>query len=490
MSVARGSIHNLLGAAVPGFVSLITVPLYLHVMGAARYGVLAVVWVLLGYFGMFDLGLSRATANRIAQLHNAPVAERQEVFWTACVLNAVLGIAGGTTLYFAGEGLLRHWLSVSGELRAEALTALPWMAIAVPLATVSSVLTGALEGKERFGILNLIQASGTVGFQTLPLVAAYVIGPELRIVVGVAVAVRALSVVPLVLAVRSILPISGYPHVKRRRIRELFAFGLWVTITNVVSPILSTIDRLLIGALLGARAVAYYAVPANLVNRIQIVPGALERALFPRFSKVDAAESSRIRIESLKTLAAITTPLIVAALLAIRPFLYLWIGPRLSSAAAPVGEILLAGMWVNGLAYLPFAQLQAQGRPAVVAKFHLMEVLPFLVLLWLGVRYFGIIGAATAWTLRVWADAYLLFWATRDGNRGIRALIPGAALVAASWECAHLASQPFSPIRVFLGVPLVLLACAWSLRSSARLRGALLATAMGIMNRALGGDDS
>ncbi len=482
MSIARGSIHNLIGAAAPGIVSLVTVPLYLHVIGAARYGVLAVVWVLLGYFGLFDLGLSRATANRIAQLHAASSEQRQEVFWTACLLNAALGVLGGAILYVAGQHLLRQWVSVSEALRAEALAALPWMALAVPLATVSGVLTGTLEGRERFGILNVIQASGTIAFQTMPLLAAFVFGPQLRIIVGVAVAVRAMSVVPLVLAVQSILPITALPHVHRARIRELFAFGLWVTVTNVISPILSTIDRLLIGALMGARAVTYYAVPANLVNRIQIVPGALERALFPRFSKISAAESSRIRVESLSTLAAITTPLTIVGLLGIRPFLYLWIGPVLARQAAPVGEILLTGMWVNGLAYLPLAQLQAQGKPAVVAKFHLLEVPPFLLLVWFGVRYFGIIGAAVAWTLRVWADACLLFWATHDGSRGVRALIPGAALVAGSWLCAHLATRPFTEMRFYAGVPLLILACAWSLTTSSHLRNGLWM----VVTRALG----
>src|SRR5579884_1140640 len=92
----RYTLFNLAGYTLPIVVSLATVPRYLHLVGQARYGVLLIVWIMLGYFGVFDLGLGRATTHELAKSTTA--RERSHVFWTATALNGVMGVAGGLLL--------------------------------------------------------------------------------------------------------------------------------------------------------------------------------------------------------------------------------------------------------------------------------------------------------------------------------------------------------------------------------------------------------
>lgn len=474
MSVARNTLYNLLGATTPIALALVTVPLYLKRIGEARYGVLAIVWLLLGYFGSFDLGLSRAVTNRIAQLRGAAAEEREQVFWTACVLNTVLGMAAGVLFYAAGGWIFGSWFKMSGSLHAEARLALPWIAAAVPVATVTAALTGALEGMQRFSTVNAIQSVGTSFFQVAPLITAYSIGPQLQYVIPAAVLMRFLTALPLVWAVKSGLPLSGPPRLHRGQVRRLFAYGSWVAVTNIVGPILHTFDRFLIGIVLGASAVAYYVVPFQLVSRAQVLPAALSRALFPHLSQIDAAESKRVALSSVVTLAAVTTPIIVLGLLIVWPFLQLWVGRTFAAHAAPVGEILLLGVWVNGLAYVPLALLQARGRPDIVAKFHLLELAPFLILLWFALQRFGIAAAAVAWTVRVTADALLLFKAARLSGDVVRPLMPAVALIVAAGVCAQVFPGAFNAARMYAGATLMLLSCSWALATSAHLRAIVL----------------
>jgi O-antigen/teichoic acid export membrane protein len=105
------------------------------------------------------------------------------------------------------------------------------------------------------------------------------------------------------------------------------------------------------------------------------------------------------------------TPIVVIGLLLIKPFLIFWVGAALGAKSALVGQILLPGIWANTLAFIPFTYLQGRGRPDLPAKFHLLELLPYIGILWVLVDLLGVPGAAWAWDLRILADTLLLFWA-------------------------------------------------------------------------------
>ncbi len=470
MSLKRDTFYNLTGALVPMAVSLVVIPLYLHRIGEARYGILALVWLLLGYFGLFDLGLSRASSNLVARLESAPEREREQVFWTALGLNAALGALGGLVLYGIGIPLLGQWIRMPEEVRHEALGALPWLALAVPVATVTGVLTGVLEGRKRFGAVNTWQVIGTLTFQIAPLVVAYEVGPGLEILIPVAVGARIVSSLPLAVLVKRELPLNHRPRFHRPLVGRLLSYGIWITVTGIVGPILSSIDRFVIGAIRGAAAIAFYVVPFNLVARVGTFPGALCRALFPNLSAATPAEAVRLAQEAVQTLNAILIPLVVFGLWALHPFLELWVGAPFTRHAAPVGEILLLGIWVNGLATVPFTALQAQGRPDLTARFHVLELVPYLAALWVGLHFWGLAGAALAWTLRVAADALLLFWAAGLGSLVFRMLWPGGLFVLGAFCGVFFWPSAPGLLRAALALIFSTSALSWALYTTPRLR--------------------
>ena len=173
MSLSRNTSYNLIGAVLPLLLSLLTVPLYLHLVGIERYGVLQIAWLLLGYFGLFDLGLGRATAFRIAALRDGPPEARAETFWSALIVNLAMGLVGGAILWAAARYFFVDHAKVSAVMRAETVAALPLLAVSVPIATLTGVLTGALQGREKFLETNSISVTSTALFQILPLAVAW-----------------------------------------------------------------------------------------------------------------------------------------------------------------------------------------------------------------------------------------------------------------------------------------------------------------------------
>jgi O-antigen/teichoic acid export membrane protein len=408
--IARNTLINICGAILPVLLSIVTVPAYLHRIGEARYGVLAVVWVVLGYFGVFDLGLSRATANQIARMRTEPPENRERVFWTALSINAMLGTVGGIVLLFAGDFLLGHFLRGSSELRSEAIAALPWLAFAVPLTTVTFVLAGTLEGREKFLTVNSLAIASLAIYQLAPLGYAYLVGPSLTGLIMTATLGLLAGTVLSFVVTAAILPVHGRPRIDSSRVGALFRYGGWITVSGLVSPLLTVVDRLVIGAIRGATSVARYTIPYLLVARVQIVSSSLSRTLFPRFSMLSRPEAAAVGRDAVSTMLAMMTPLTIIGIVLLDPFLRIWVGEDIARSSAPVGVVLLVGMWVNSLAFIPYAFLQAQGRPDLTAKFHLLEVPPYVGGLVLGLHFGGITGAAWAWTGRVTLDAVLLFW--------------------------------------------------------------------------------
>jgi O-antigen/teichoic acid export membrane protein len=459
--------YNLAGSIAPMFVSIVTVPIYLHLVGEARYGVLALVWAFLGYFGLFDPGLSRAAAYHIAKLRDAPAERRESVFWTAMLVNIGFGLAGGAILYFVARPLFMWAFKMPAGLRGEVMASLPWLAASVPVSIISGVLGGVLQAREWFGVANITNVLGMLMTQMTPLAVAYIHGPDLTWLIPAILVARAAAAIPAFIAVAKALPMGAGGRFDRSLFKTLFAYGGWITISNLVAPILTTIDRVLIGSVLSVQAVAFYSVPYNLVTRVSIVPGALANSIFPKLSRGARADSARLASNAVVALAGLTTPLVVVAIVALPLFMRLWVGAAFAAAAAPVGLILLLGVWINGLGQVPYGHLMASNRPDVVAKFHLIELLPFLAVLWLGLHFFGLAGAAWAWTLRVAADTVLLFGVAGHVD-GWQKLVPGAAMVFLAPLCApsHLLSY-----RTFYAAALVFTTLLWGWQVSPQIRG-------------------
>jgi len=63
--LARNTLLNLLGQVIPLLIGLATIPYIVRGLGTERFGVLAIAWVLRGYFSLLDLGLGQAASQEI-----------------------------------------------------------------------------------------------------------------------------------------------------------------------------------------------------------------------------------------------------------------------------------------------------------------------------------------------------------------------------------------------------------------------------------------
>lgn len=444
MSVAKHSIYNVAGSLAPVLVGLVTVPIYLAEIGIERYGILSLCWVILGQLSFLNLGLGPALAQKLASERAETKSSPSGLFWTATWLNLGMGFIAALLVLAVAPIYFGTVTNLPSTIQRELGPAIPYVAASVPAAMLVSVLNGALQGREKFLAQNVIGSISSILVVVLPLLASFAFGPRLDHLIAAALIGRVASLLSLYLASVPAVPVAR-PVFDGALAKPLLVFGGWMTLVNIIAPIIVTADRFVIGTFLGAAAVTIYVVPYQLAQRLRILPEGLVRALFPRMAYSSPEQRDRLVNDGVSALVCLMTPLAVLAIAIVGPFMHLWVGGMIAAQSNPVAYILIAAFWVNSFARIPWTLLQAEGRPQVCAMLIALNVVPYVAALYFGIIYLGVIGAAAAWAFRACLETSSLYVFTGRARPLSTLILPGG-LVSSAMLIA-LATPLHSPLR-------------------------------------------
>ena len=438
--IARNAVLNLIGQALPLLVAVIAMPFVVRGLGTERFGLLSLAWVVMGYFTIFDLGLGRATTKFVAEALGKGEGSRvSQIIWTAVTVQAIMGAIGALALFVMTDYLVERVLNIPPALIYEAEVTFHLLAFAIPVVMLTSSFSGVLEATQRFSLVNAIRIPSSTLTYLLPLVGLY-LGMGLHGIVALILLARLAALIAFVAINLHIRPELRFYSASFKLLSRLASFGGWITVTGIVGPILVYLDRFLIGSLLTIAAVTYYTAPYEAVTRLFIISGSLTMTLFPAFSALEGKKNSHrlgaLFARSIKYILITTGAFAVMIWLFAEEILQIWLGADFVSESTASLQILALGVLINSLSYAPFALLQGLGRPDLPAKFHMIELPAYIIVVWILISNFGISGAAGAWTLRVALDALLLFWAAlKVSNLSLNvmenngAILAGASLV-------------------------------------------------------------
>jgi O-antigen/teichoic acid export membrane protein len=415
--LAGNTFWSLFGLTFPMLIAVFCLPVLKRGLGTDRLGVLSLAWVVIGYFGLFDFGLSRALTKLVAEkLGQKRFTEIQPLISTSLIMLAGLGIVGTLATVLVSPVLVERLLKIPPALQQESLHSFFWLSASIPVVIVTAGARGVLEALQAFRLATAIRIPMGI-FTYLGPVLVLPFSHSLVPVVAVLAVGRALACLAHLWACAALIPeLKSWPTVERAFLKPLLSFGGWLTVSNVVGPFMVTFDRFVIGAMITVTAVAYYAVPFEVVFRLTMGPAALIAVLFPALSTAGVSDRGRLAFLyecGVKYIFIGLFPITLAMIALAPEGLTLWLGKDFAVNSATVARWLLVAIFINGVAQVPFAHLQAEGRPDLTAKLHLIELPFYAALLFLVALKFGIVGVAVAWCVRVVADTLLLFWFSR-----------------------------------------------------------------------------
>ena len=372
------------------------------------FGVLTLVWVLIGYLSLFDMGVGRSLTYEVSQLKAQNKShEIAQTLKAGLLLTLVTGLVGAVIIWLLAPHL-SAWLKISPLLQVDTITAFKLCALAVIPTTITSGLRGALEGLGDFAASNIIKL--IIGFSmfTMPAIAISLHGMSIAKITLYLCAVRLVVLFFAMWQLRQYLFTSFNIKISQSNFKKIFQYGFWVTVTGIVGPIMIYGDRFLISNLLGAAELPFYAIPQEGLFRILIIPAAFGSALMPLLSSANIADINNIYKVYFNKIAKIMFVICTLSAIFAYPFLAAWLNPSFAQKAIVIVLILLVGIYFNGLSQIPYTLVQSQGKPKLTALFHLAELIIYIPLIWILVKHFGLVGAALAWVIRVIIDFSLL----------------------------------------------------------------------------------
>lgn len=414
MTLRTNTIWNLVGSVVPLIAAIAFIPYCLDRLGSEAFGILTLIWALIGYFSLFDFGIGRALTCELGKLGAAGRAgQAVTVMRAGLVLTLMTGMAGGALMWGLAPYLATDWLGITPDFQVDAQQAFQVAALGVVFTTVASGLRGAQEGLERFRMANINKMVMGLCTFSLPALAISLHGAFLYPIVMYLVVARLLVLLLNAFQLRDYLLGAGMGSVVGQ-FRSLYAFGAWVTVSGVIGPLMVYGDRFFVSAAVGATLLPLYAIPQEGLQRLLLIPGAFCGALLPRLSGLALVDSRALFLKSYKQLALGMLLLCGVGAILAYPVLAFWLSTDFAQDAIHLVLILMVGIWINSVAMVPFTFLHAHGNARLTALFHVGELVVYIAGLFYLVHAFGLMGAALAWVLRVALDWMLLHWAVMN----------------------------------------------------------------------------
>jgi lipopolysaccharide exporter len=224
------------------------------------------------------------------------------------------------------------------------------------------------------------------------------------------------------------------PGMSRAALSILMTFGIPLAAAEFVSYILQNVDYALIGRLMGAVALGTYVLAFNTASwSTSLLGGVMNSVSMPAFSRVkhNPIRLANAMVSGMRVVALIALPICTLVVVLAHPLIVTLYGDRWSKAATVLPVLAIYGVISITCLYIS-SMLSALGRAKVILGTQLLWLFALAIAMWIGVRYYGIVGAAVAHVVVVTFLVFpcYLFALRRAADVRIRVLFKAIAPIA------------------------------------------------------------
>jgi O-antigen/teichoic acid export membrane protein len=400
--------------------SFIMAPVYVHALGDYDYGLWELVFSVIGYMGLLDMGMRPAVVRYVAR-YNAVNDHKslEELFTTSVIFNGTVGLVACI--------ILIAWAIINPEVLAEQHTdanryVLFLLIIGVQLLFQfpGYIAESFHWGYQRYFLVNnisvLIAVIGTIivyyllthGYGLLTMALGGCLSYTLKYIIYFW----------LLLSSRYGAFRLRLHWFSARMLKQLVLFGGKSFVMGIAGTVTGGIGKIVIGFILGPAAIPYYAIPARLISYITDFVMSVSNVFMPMFSHLqsrgDDEKLKDLYMVATKYIVGVVCPLAIGVSLLGENFIHRWIGPGYADNSLYIIYFLAAGTTLYMINPLFSLFMTGTGQVGVLAMIKSAGTFMLLVFTLLLIHPYGNEGVAFAYLATYLLMApYEFFYAVR-----------------------------------------------------------------------------
>ncbi len=407
--ISINTIYNLIGSLIPLIFGFLSTPILIQNFGIQNFGILILSWTFIGYFNIFDLGISRS----ITQFISKKIGENDfdkipKIFISGLSILLLVGIFFSLIIIISSFFFQSDFNTGLGVEKLKIL--IRYISIGIPFVLLNSISRGYFEAIQRFDIVNLFRVPIGISIFLIPLISSFYTNDLLISIYLIVLARILFSLIYLFYTFINYFKIDDINFPEKKITINIIKMSSWLSISSILTPVLSNLDRFFIIYLISSSALTYYSTPNEFLSKILIIPAAAAAVFFPNFAKVtnNIKKSRELLYSGYLSSFIVIAPIILILFSISDLMLRVWLGAEFMQESSFLTKVILIGVFFNSIAIIPFSYIQGIGRVDITAKFHLFEFPIYIIFLFFLLNFFGIEGAAIAWSLRIILDFFLL----------------------------------------------------------------------------------
>ena len=324
-------------------------PFLITRIGASGYGFFIFLSTINGIASVANFGFGEATLRYIALYYSKNEWEQiKNTLSTSLIIYIILGTLLGVLIYFFAPAItnILKEKNIDNEL---AIHLVRVSALTFIIRFIFGIFSTIPQALQRFDISSTVSIFETL-MRTVFYVIAVVSGYGL---IGLVYGELLLAIIYImtnyIIATKIFRRVWFFGRFSIVNFREIFSYSIYAALTQIVGLVWQYTDRLLLGYFVGSSAIAYFAVPQQIIFKLLGIISAGAAVLFPKFSSDGITDSIKAVYKDYTELFLIISIVVFSTLSVVMPeLLELWISREFAGMSKSIGVLLAVSCMVRG----------------------------------------------------------------------------------------------------------------------------------------------